>query len=270
MESTHRTSRSARRSGPARCALGALAIACALIAAACVGGSGSSGFDLRAVEDRAIDRALDTSQCQPADGLDICVAGGSDSLPATPTVTPTPSSTPTPGTPTPTMVVPGASPTPTPSLPIDGLPSFTPTPTALPEPPNVGTNLAPGNELPCEGGGPIQADGTCSFDFQFVPDNVGPTATYRVALRTLDPPSDWTILPAPSVVGPDGVPGYEQPIEIADAAGNPRTYQIAVLVFLEPPGPLPETVERLGESGAHYAFVTAGLSAEAVTIAVSP
>jgi hypothetical protein len=58
--------------------IGLAALLCAVLLAACAGGSGSSGFDLALKkENEAIDRALATSGCETNAGLTICASSGS-------------------------------------------------------------------------------------------------------------------------------------------------------------------------------------------------
>ena len=252
--------------------LAALAAALVLLAA-CAGGSGSSGFDLAALEDQAIERAVETSMCQEIDGLTICAAGETLPAPSTATPAPTPTrtarhedtTTPSPidGTPTRTVEFPDvtASPTTTatPEGPIQATPSLTPsatpTPTEIPGTPNVGTSLGDSATVPC-----LPGTGPCVLDFVFVPENIDPSATYWVAVRMVNPPGDWVIYPDPTPTGSQDDPMFEQPIEV-DFSDPEATYQIAVLVFSAPPSMAPESVERLGETNADLAFVTPVLTA---------
>lgn len=247
-------------------------LAAALLLLAACGGSGSSGFDVAALENRAIERAIETSMCQPVDGLTICAAGQTPLPAATETqrATPTPTAEPTgtvatTGTPTGTPDGPDATPsadrtatpttTTTPERPGEDTPTPTPTPTEIPSSPNVGTNLGDSNAVPCQAG----AEG-CVLDFQFRPENIDPAATFWIAVRTIIPPGEWRIFPDPTRTGSTDAPAFEQPVEV-DFSDPEATYQIAVLVFYLPPGDPPETVERLGETGADLAFVTQELTA---------
>jgi hypothetical protein len=232
------------------------------------GGSGSSGFDLALLENRAIDRAVMTEMCQDVDGLTICPAAGTPEPTPTQTARPThtasPTRTVTPGsiaTPSATHAVPEATPsatvTATAERPRDHTPTATPTPTDIPGTPNVSTNLGDGNALPCG----IDQE-PCELDFRFMPENIDPNATFWIAARPGgEPPGVWRIFPDPNRSGAQDAPAFEQPIAV-DLPEPDSTYQIAVLVFFVPPADAPETVERLGETGADLAFVTAVLHAQ--------
>src|SRR5215510_5740403 len=80
------------------------ALACAVLLAACAGGSGSSGFDaaLKAEND-AIDRAIESETCEVENGLTICASNTAP--PPSPTATHLPQ-TPTPLAASPTATLP--------------------------------------------------------------------------------------------------------------------------------------------------------------------
>jgi len=252
------------------------------ILAGCAGGSGSSGFDVLA-ENAAIQQALDSQDCEVFEGLTICAAGGKapptdtpvapaqtptgtprptntarptstalSNLTATPSengATPTPTGTPIAkgtATPSPTFAGPSATdtqaaaPTPTPTLSVPNSP--TPSSTTTPGRAAVETNTSPSDTLPCV----PNSDTTCTIVFVFSPVGQPSSAAYRVAVRTRNPDSVWRVVEAPN---------NRALIEVSDA--NPgQQYQFVVLVFSEDPGPLPETVQVLAETGADSAFVT--------------
>ena len=79
-----------------------------------------------------------------------------------------------------------------------------------------------------------------------------PGAAYRVAVRTRNPDGPWLIVPVADASAAIAV----------DPSRSGRDYQIAVLVFLQEPGFVPEQVELLADTGADLAFVTPVLSAE--------
>src|SRR5262245_12573896 len=115
-------------------------LAVALLLLAACGGSGSSGFDAAFLENSAIDRAVDTSMCQPLDGLTICAAGGTPVAPATETPRPTRTATfaltGTPGViPTPTVTSSSNDVTPSPTTTIASGATASPTITTTPEQP---------------------------------------------------------------------------------------------------------------------------------------
>lgn len=241
------------------------ATAILLLLAGC-GGSGSSGFDVVAFENSAIERAIETAMCQDVDGLTICAAGEPPPPTATePVRTPTPTqtirSTPTfarTGTPTGTPGVEmTATPTRTATLPQpdQDTPTATPTPTELPMEPNVGTNFGDSTAIPCQ----PAAEG-CVLDFRFHPENIDPSATFWIAVRRVNPGSDWRIFPHPTSVGSADAPAFEQDLDV-DFGADAAMYQIAVLVFHAPPGDAPDTVARLGDTAADLAFVTQELTA---------
>jgi hypothetical protein len=230
-----------------------VALWCALAAAACAGGSGSSGFDPLLRENRAIEEALETMGCEMSDGLTICPSGAETATPEppfdSPTQTPNPTGTPEPdrtGTATPTSATP--RPTLTPTM---GATTATPTPTGTAGQlqPGVDTNIGRDDTIPCE---LSSADAPCFFVFTFQPAGLPSAAAYSVAVRTRNPDGDWLVLP---VVDNSAV------IEIDTSASGPD-YQIAVLVFTEEPPFVPETVVLLADTGADYAFVTPVLAPE--------
>jgi hypothetical protein len=220
----------------------------AAVIAGCAGGSGSSGFDaaLRK-ENAAIDRALGAQACEEIDGLTICASGGQP-VPSD-TATPTeqePQVTATPAAATPS-VAPETTRTPTPS---GSFRTATPTPTATPEPPSapgINTNLGSRDSIDCE---QPSSEAPCLFVFTFEPVGVPPNASYAVAARTRDPDGPWMLSEAPA---------NSAAIEFDPGAAH---YQIAVLVFLQPPAGIPEEIDLLGHSGADYAFVTPVLASE--------
>lgn len=90
--------------------LGLFALACGTLLLGCAGGSGSSGFDALAAENAAIDRALDSQDCQMEEGLTICVAPGMTApTPPLPTFTTTPLPTSTTAPPPSTATPPATS-----------------------------------------------------------------------------------------------------------------------------------------------------------------
>lgn len=251
----HCTSRSkfppTHRAAPRLCWL---ALACAFLFGC--GGSGSSGFELQLREDRAIDEALDTNGCEVNEGLTICAAGGQPTPMITPTgsiiqtATPTPtaegSQTSTPAAETTRTATPTLRPaTPTTT---QHAASPTPTPTMVPAAPQVDTNIPPGDAAACVIASP---GGPCLFEFSFAPLGFPPSATYRVAVRAIDASGSgtWDILPPPI----DNGVSFNVLIPLDPAS----QYQTAVLVFEQPPGGLPDSVQRLAETGADYAFVSA-------------
>jgi len=223
-----------------------LAALCCVALAAC-GGSGSSGFDAIAAENAAIDRALSDDGCEIEGGLTICAAQG---IPTPPTAPPSASPTLSPAAPaTPTRTpeaLPSASATRTaPGLTRTPTPSPTPTATLVPAQPGVDIDVDAGDITSCAQVDPSQP---CVLRLTFAPIDAPPDAVYRAAARTRDPDSAWAVLP---VSGNDAV----IPVP-ADAS----VMQVAVLLFLAPPGFVADEVMLLADSGADFAFVTAPLA----------
>jgi hypothetical protein len=246
---SNRTTETRRRvSSPLACAL---VLACALLLAACSGGSGSSGFDA-AAENAAIARALQSQGCQTIEGLTICASGSATPTPlSTPTgtpaahftLTPSPSATPG-GVLTPTTTPHFASPSPTTTLVLPN-PTTTPTATPVPSQPSVVIDVGPNNTLPCRRTLP---GAPCVAVVTFHPIGAPADAAYRVAVRTVSQPNTWTVVP---------VTDNSAAVEV-----NPSSpaYQLAVLLFLSEPGPIPVHITLLSQSGADFAFVTPALT----------
>jgi hypothetical protein len=223
--------------------------------AACAGGSGSSGFDaFPSSENAAIEQALDEQRCVEFEGLTICPADG------TPTAEPAASPTRAPtGTPTVEAHTPPPSGTPLPTPTRGAAPTFTATATPTTEPsrqPQVDTAVDRGGSIPCV---PADASGGCVFVVPFAPDGFPPGAVFRVAVRTLAPPSVWMIGPDQDSNGSPSTPVFDAPVAVEVPTREPSAgirVQIAVLAFLEAPADLPSEVTTLAESGADFAFVT--------------
>ncbi len=266
------------------------AAAClAALAAGCAGGSGSSGFNI--AESLVLDRVTQDGECEEFEGLVICAADTAPALDATPTATAEaqPSDTPiasptdaidfpTPGV-TATVPQPPASATPdgtagpsataTPS----GMPSVptvvatatstrTPPPTATPTPtsePSLGvvTNVAGLEDTPnCVAG----ADsGTCAVPFEFAATGFPAGAAFRIASRLADQSSPWDIQTPTTLVSAANTAllGVGIPVELNDAGSNLGVVpmlQLVVLAYETDPGPLPDRVDSLSETGADIAF----------------
>ncbi|MFN8644521.1 MAG: hypothetical protein U0802_23730 [Candidatus Binatia bacterium] len=204
----------------------ALALTCL---AGCVGGSGSSGFDLAAAENAAIDRVLDGGACVAERGLTICASGMAASPAPSPTSTPPLAQTPTAG--------PDGTPTTTPAT-----RSPTPTATLAPAQPAVDVAVDPADVAACA---ELDASNPCTVGVLIVPMAVPGGAAYRVAVRTRLPDGPWRILV---------VSELEVAIEVAPGVD---TLQTAILVYDRDPGPVPAVIRVLADSGADFAFVTA-------------
>jgi hypothetical protein len=250
-----------------------LLLTCVLIfgVTACAGGSGSSGFDIS--ENAAIEAALTEQHCVQHESLTICPAAEAGTMPS-PTLSPAATSTPTPTlvTPKPTATpsnafTPGAVPTataspaptaatnPTPSRTHTVPPSATPTATATP------TSGVQQIEIDIDPRAPVlcvsEQDGGCTFSLPFAVSGFPPGATFRVAVRTVDPNGTWMIsgvltpsAPATSV--------FTAPVDISAPVSSccGTAVQAAVLVFSNTSAGVPGEVDELVDTGADAAFVT--------------
>jgi hypothetical protein len=184
-------------------------LAILLGAAACAGGSGSSGFDSAPNESAAITLALQEQRCVDSPTLTVC----------------------------PTNVAPPAD-------------------VHRPHPPGeIDVSVNQSGAVACA---QVTADAACTFTLPFSSDGFPPGSTFRVAVRSVDPPSPWAFTAPPVPSGAPDTPGLEVPVAVVPQAGpaaNTRV-QVAVLVFAEPPNALPATVQELGDTGADFAYVT--------------
>ncbi len=197
-----------------------LAVALALLVAACAGGSGSSGFGAaQQVENEAIDAAVASRGCTAVAeyGLTVCAADGTGAAPLG-----TPGPTPGPGIAT------------------------------------VDTNLDGSGDIACAA---LPTAGQCVVRMMFAPLGFPTDASFRVAVRERDPDGRWRLAPEPDENGAPDSPSFDVGVVIdaAPVEASGGAVQMAVLVFLAPPGPLPETVRTLAETGADFAFVTTPL-----------
>jgi hypothetical protein len=253
---------------------------------ACAGGSGSSGFDIHS-ENAAIEAALTGQRCVQHESLTICPATESGATPSptppptaasTPTTTPaapppsaTPSTTRTPGglatataspasnavsTPTPSRTPPAApsgTPTvaPTATVPRSATPTATATPTSGAQQVEIAIDLrAPVLCAPVQGGG-------CAFVLPFAVSGFPPGATFRVAVRTVNPNGRWTISDVLAPTGP-AASTFDAPVDVSVPVSSccGSTAQAAVLAFVNPLAGVPVTVDELVDTGADAAFVT--------------
>ena len=270
-------------------------LCCLLALTACEGGSGSSGFDVRS-ENAAIQQALDTQQCVQHESLAICPAASAGKTPsptpppsahaATTTVSParnTPTASPAAvsptGTPGGSDSTPGASTTPTPSaVPITsavatatGVPTRTVPPVATATAGRTATATASASATPFSGPQQIdigidptapvtcaamESSGGCDLVLPFMALGFPPTASFRVAVRTVNPNGDWVI--GPALAAPDvSAPSFDAPIALgAPVAATGTEVQVAVLVFSDVAAAVPGSVEELADSGAEAAFVS--------------
>jgi hypothetical protein len=242
--------------------------------AGCLGGSGSSGFDI--TENAAIQEAIDTQECQDFEGLVICPA--EPRSPAMPSATPSPTRTP----PAPSLTPPAFD---TPTLPNNTPAQVTTTPTSVPSatetqravetqtpvptpsqpvPMQIQTSINASSDIVCVGG-----ESVCSFAFFFVASGFPPDAVYRTAYRASSE-QPWTLSqPTEANDSDPNQPSFGDVVQIAPPASAPSgsepTVQLAVLVFLADPGVLPSSVALLGDTGADFAFVLPAVPVSSIT-----
>jgi len=142
------------------------------------------------------------------------------------------------------------------SAPAAATPPAGPPPSPSPTAPRVDTGLRSDAPLACV----AMPGGPCTLSVPFAPAGFPVTATYRVAVRPLDPTGRWAIGGAPVEHGMPGSPNFDGAAGLdAVALDGPEQrvpVQVAVLVYLAPPASVPAEVEHLADSGADYAFVT--------------
>jgi hypothetical protein len=230
-----------------------LAVLCLTALVGCAGGSGSSGFD--AIENAAIDQALDEQRCVESGGLVICPADTAVSAP-TPlaTATPTPTASPTtaaPATDTPPIATPAteAARTATP----------TPTSTRLSQATVTATPAGVRIDVGLDTAGPVDCmvvDGSCEFSFAFTAVGFPPVTSFLVAARPAAPENQWEIsVPVPA--DQEGDRSFNALIAVpATGAEETILVQVAVLAQSGPFDSVPASVDSLGETSAEFAFVT--------------
>jgi hypothetical protein len=250
-----------------------MAVALMGMLAGCLGGSGSSGFDI--TENVAIQEAIDTQECQEFEGLVICPA--EPRSPGVPSPTPTPTRTPpaasmtppvldTPthnGTPAQETVTPTSVPTATETQ--RAVETRTPVPSpSQPVPMQIQTSVNASSDIVCAGGGDV-----CSFAFFFVASGFPPDAIYRTAYRE-SPEQPWTLSqPTEANDSDPNQASFGDVVQVAPPAsapsGSEATVQLAVLVFLTDPGALPPTVMLLADTGADFAYVLPAVPVSSIT-----
>jgi len=186
---------------------------------ACAGGSGSSGFDVRS-ENAAIQEALVEQHCVQHESLTICPAAETG---ATPSPTSPPAATPT------------------------------ATATATSGVQQVEIDIDPRAPVLCVA---LQGDG-CAFVLPFAASGFTPAATFRVAVRPVNPNGRWIV---GDVLAPSGpaTSTFEAPVDVTVPVSSccGTTMQAAILVFHTPPASVPAAVDDLVDTGADKAFVT--------------
>jgi hypothetical protein len=96
----------------------------------------------------------------------------------------------------------------------------------------------------------------CTLGVAVTAENLPPEAELRLAARVA-PDGRWQIgAPLPTSQLDDGSGAFGPvPIEVAGTLPANAVVQVAVLLFVPPPGELPAEVAELRETGALYAFV---------------
>ena len=199
-----------------------LALALALLVAACAGGSGSSGFGSAVqVENEAIDAAVASRGCTAVAEYGLTVCAADGAGNG-----------------------PGATPLPTPGMEGTG---------------SVDTNLDGSGDVSCA---LLPAAGGCVVRVMFAPLGFPSDAEFRVAVRDREPDGRWRLAAPPDANGTSDNPSFDVEVVVDGAAveASGPVIQMAVLVFLTPPGPLPELVTTLAATGADFAFVTTPLT----------
>jgi hypothetical protein len=124
--------------------------------------------------------------------------------------------------------------------------------------------VSPTNQVPCT----LIDDGSiCILQVPFAPQGFPQSAVFRVAART-DSSGQWMISAEPISHGSVDMPNFEGTVQLTGIGAVSTanvSVQLAVLVFLHPPGMLPAEVDKLTDTEADDAFVTAELTLEPVT-----
>ena len=212
------------------------------LVAACTGGRGSSGFDLR--EDLLIQQVLQSGHCAQTDGLRICP---SDS--ETETVSPTPTqpngmtatATPTSGTintPTPTMQT--------------RLPSPTPTPTRTESSePSIVTSLRNVTSVYCTREG---VERPCNFNVEFTALRFPAGTEFRLAMRAAPVGATWILQDEPTTFAGDDPRQFLARVVVEPPAQ--KQAQVVVLAYLGGAANVPGQFTSLVDSHADLAFVS--------------
>jgi hypothetical protein len=221
---------------------------------ACAGGSGSSGFDIQS-ENAAIEAALTEQHCVQHESLAICPAAESG---ATPSPTPPPTAA---STPTTTAAAPPPSSTPSTTRTPGGFATATVPPSATPTATATPTRGVQQVEIAIDPRAPVLCastqDGGCAFVLPFAVSGFPPGATFRVAVRTVNPNGGWMISDVLTPTGP-ATSTFDAPVDVSAPISSccGSTVQAAVLAFVNPPAGVPATVDELVDTGAAAAFVT--------------
>jgi hypothetical protein len=106
---------------------------------------------------------------------------------------------------------------------------------------------------------------TCVIGFRFRATGLPETAAFRVAARPVGAQSPWSILvPIRSeVLGGEFEYSIDVSIDLSTGQDDASAVQLIVLAFDSDPGPVPDRVTRLADTGADRAFVVAAVPIEA-------
>ncbi len=100
--------------------------------------------------------------------------------------------------------------------------------------------------------------GICDVGFEFSALGFEPGTAFRLAVRQIDAEEPWTIV-APTAVDTGGVTpsfGAEVGVNEIEIEAGGGALRVVVLAFDSDPGPVPERVTSLSDTGATLAFVT--------------
>lgn len=244
-----------------RSSFGFLAIALVLAGAAlvqgCAGGSGSSGFGI--AESIVLQRVADRQSCEIFDGILYCPADATGE--ATPTEIPTATASPTAeAAETQTPATPELTQTPAPTQGTTPMPQFTPTiePTTVPSPTgplDAGIHTNAPRQLDNLFCTPVEFGQSCAVDFQFSASGFDDDEAFRVAVRLADTDEPWLVLEPVAATDSAFVYSVRIPFDPTRPLAPEERIQLVVLVFERDPGPVPEHVARLSDTGADQAFV---------------
>jgi hypothetical protein len=97
----------------------------------------------------------------------------------------------------------------------------------------------------------------CSFVLPFAASGFPLAATFRVAVRTVNPNERWVVGGVLTPSGP-ATSMFEAPVDVSAPVSLccETAVQAAILVFFSPPAGVPAEVDELVDTGADAAFVT--------------
>jgi hypothetical protein len=123
---------------------------------------------------------------------------------------------------------------------------------------SIETGVDRSTALPCT---PTEAD-QCGFLLPFMSEGLPATARYRVATRVAQGDGEWRVTSVSSASPAPGAPSFDVPVSLerpSDAPSSSTSVQVAILVYLREPMPLPDTIPNLVASGADFAYVAGSI-----------